>query len=139
MELLLILLGLILLNGVFAASEMALVSSRSARLQARAQAGSAGARAALKLSQDPSVFLSTVQVGITTIGILSGAFGENAIAERLIGVFEGMPLIAATASPGDRLHGHHGHLLLGGAGRDRAQAAGAAGAGALRQHPWRRR
>jgi putative hemolysin len=95
MELLLILLGLILLNGVFAASEMALVSSRSARLQARAQAGSAGARAALKLSQDPSVFLSTVQVGITTIGILSGAFGENAIAERLIGVFESIPLVAA--------------------------------------------
>lgn len=95
MELLLILLGLILLNGVFAASEMALVSSRSARLQAHAQSGSAGARAALKLSQDPSVFLSTVQVGITTIGILSGAFGENAIAERLIGVFEGVPLIAA--------------------------------------------
>ncbi len=91
---LLILLGLILLNGVFAASEMALVSSRSARLQARAEAGSAGARAALKLSEDPSVFLSTVQVGITTIGILSGAFGENAIAERLIGVFEQMPLIA---------------------------------------------
>ncbi len=94
MELLLILLGLILLNGVFAASEMALVSSRSARLQARAEAGSAGARAALKLSEDPAVFLSTVQVGITTIGILSGAFGENAIAERLIVVFEQMPLIA---------------------------------------------
>ncbi len=91
---LLILLGLILLNGVFAASEMALVSSRSARLQARAEAGSAGARAALKLSDDPAVFLSTVQVGITTIGILSGAFGENAIAERLIGVFEQVPLIA---------------------------------------------
>lgn len=91
---LLILLGLILLNGVFAASEMALVSSRSARLQARADAGSAGARAALKLSEDPAIFLSTVQVGITTIGILSGAFGENAIAERLIGVFEQMPLIA---------------------------------------------
>lgn len=94
MELLLILLGLILLNGVFAASEIALVSSRSARLQARAEAGSAGARAALKLSKDPAVFLSTVQVGITTIGILSGAFGENAIAERLIGVFEQLPLIA---------------------------------------------
>ena len=92
---LLLLLGLILLNGVFAASEMALVSSRSARLQARAEAGSAGARAALKLSEDPAIFLSTVQVGITTIGILSGAFGENAIAERLIGVFEQMPLIAA--------------------------------------------
>jgi putative hemolysin len=92
---LLILLGLILLNGVFAASEMALVSSRSARLEARAQAGSRGAQAALKLSADPSVFLSTVQVGITTIGILSGAFGENAIAEKLIVVFDTVPLLAA--------------------------------------------
>lgn len=91
----LILLGLILLNGVFAASEIALVSSRSARLQARADAGSTGARAALRLSEDPAIFLSTVQVGITTIGILSGAFGENAIAERLIVVFNQTPLLAA--------------------------------------------
>lgn len=90
---LLLLLALILLNGVFAMSEMALVSSRTARLQQRAEAGSAGARAALKLSSDPSVFLSTVQVGITTIGILSGAFGENAIAEKLILVFNDWPLL----------------------------------------------
>ncbi len=90
----LILLGLILVNGMFAMSEIAIVSSRRARLQQRADAGSGGARMALRLSQDPGNFLSTVQVGITTIGILSGAFGENAIAERLITVFDQYPLIA---------------------------------------------
>lgn len=90
----LILLGLILVNGMFAMSEIAIVSSRRARLQQRTEAGSGGARMALKLSQDPGNFLSTVQVGITTIGILSGAFGENAIAERLITVFDQYPLIA---------------------------------------------
>jgi len=90
----LILLCLILVNGVFAMSEIAIVSSRRARLQQRADAGSGGARMALRLSQDPGNFLSTVQVGITTIGILSGAFGENAIAERLIAVFDQYPLLA---------------------------------------------
>lgn len=91
---LLVLFCLILLNGVFAASEMALVSARSARLSALAQAGSHGAKIALKLGEDPSMFLSTVQVGITTIGILSGAFGENAIARDLREVFNGIPLLA---------------------------------------------
>jgi putative hemolysin len=94
---LLILLGLILLNGVFAASEMALVSSRPARLEGRARSGSRGAAIALTLSREPAVFLSTVQVGITTIGILSGAFGENAIARRLVEVFQHYPLLAPHA------------------------------------------
>jgi putative hemolysin len=80
----LILLVLISLNGLFAMSEMAIVSSRKARLQQRIDQGSSGAKAALKMADDPSTFLSTVQVGITTIGILSGAFGENAIAKKLI-------------------------------------------------------
>ncbi len=92
-----ILLALILLNGVFAASEMALVSARTARLEAQARAGDRGAQAALQLSADPSLFLSTVQVGITTIGILSGAFGENAIARQLVGAYEALPVIGTQA------------------------------------------
>jgi len=91
---LIILFVLIAMNGVFAMSEMAIVSSRKARLQQRVDAGSSGARIALQLADDPGRFLSTVQVGITTIGILSGAFGENAIAERLITTFNEYPLIA---------------------------------------------
>jgi putative hemolysin len=90
----LILLILILINGLFAMSEMSIVSSRRARLQQRVDAGSKGALIALRLANDPGKFLSTVQVGITTIGILSGAFGENAIAEKLILVFDQQPLLA---------------------------------------------
>lgn len=77
---LLIILSLILLNGVFAMSEIAVVSSRKARLQQRAEAGSHGAATALKLANEPGHFLSTIQVGITTIGIFSGAFGEATLA-----------------------------------------------------------
>ncbi len=95
----LILFLLILVNGLFSMSEMAIVSSRRARLQHRIDGGSRGAAAALRLADDPGVFLSTVQVGITTIGILSGAFGENAIAERLIEVFAGVPPLAPYAVP----------------------------------------
>ena len=79
MDLLLILL-LILLNGVFAMSEIAVVSSRKARLQNLSDDGSLGAEAALKLHQEPSSFLSTIQVGITLVGILNGAVGEAADA-----------------------------------------------------------
>lgn len=78
-----LLLVLILLNGVFAMSEIAVVSSRKARLQKLADDGSPGAGSALGLSNDPSNFLSTIQVGITTIGILSGAIGESALADPL--------------------------------------------------------
>lgn len=74
---------LILINSVFVAAEMALASSRKARLEAAAKTGGAGARAALALYNEPTRFLSTVQIGITLIGILSGAFGESAIADRL--------------------------------------------------------
>lgn len=79
----LILLALVALNGVFAMSELALVSSRKARLKARAQGGDAGARAALKLHEDPSSFLSTVQIGITLVGVISGAYGATALADDL--------------------------------------------------------
>jgi len=74
---------LILLNGILAMSEIAVVSSRKARLQKLADDGSLGAQSALALNNEPSTFLSTVQVGITTVGILSGAIGEAALADPL--------------------------------------------------------
>ncbi|NUB11672.1 DUF21 domain-containing protein [Azospirillum brasilense] len=80
----LVIILLILLNAFFAMSEMALVSSRRARLQQMAEeTRSKGARAALKLSEDPGNFLSTVQVGITLIGIIAGAYGGATLADRL--------------------------------------------------------
>ena len=79
----LLLFALILLNGVFAMSEIALVTARRARLQALVEQGDAGAAAALALNDQPTRFLSTIQVGITSIGILSGIVGEAALAEPL--------------------------------------------------------
>jgi putative hemolysin len=66
--------GLILLNGVFAMSELAIVSARPARLRVAAERGSKGAEAALALSADPGRLLSTAQSGITLVGILAGAY-----------------------------------------------------------------
>ncbi|MBI5961640.1 MAG: HlyC/CorC family transporter [Chloroflexi bacterium] len=74
---------LILINGLFSMSEMAVVSARKARLQEQANKGSAGARFALQLSEEPNQFLSTVQVGITLVGVLAGAFGGARLAELL--------------------------------------------------------
>lgn len=74
---------LLLANGIFAMSEMAIVSARKARLKQRADQGDKKAQAALALADDPGPFLSTVQVGITLVGILAGAFGGSRIAERL--------------------------------------------------------
>jgi putative hemolysin len=86
----LIILALIALNGVFAMSELAIVSARTARLQAMADGGSSGAATALKLASDPGKFLSTVQIGITLIGIGTGAYSGASLggptAERLIGL-----------------------------------------------------
>jgi putative hemolysin len=76
-----ILVGLILLNGVFAMSEIAIVTARKSRLAALAERGSKSAAAALKLADDPTQFLSTVQIGITSIGIMNGIFGESILAE----------------------------------------------------------
>ncbi len=82
-----IILALVLLNGFFAMSELAIVSSRKPRLQAMANAGSKGAAAALSLASDPGKFLSTIQVGITLIGVLAGAYSASSlggpVAERL--------------------------------------------------------
>ena len=88
---------LIALNGFFAMSEMALVSSRRVRLERWAREGRAGAAAALELAGRPSHFLSTVQVGITGIAILTGAFGEDAIANRLGGWLAGYAPLAPYA------------------------------------------
>ena len=78
-----ILFALILLNGVFAMSEIALVTSRKARLQKLIDGGDKGAEAAVKLGEDPTRFLSTVQIGITSIGVLNGIVGEAAFAQPL--------------------------------------------------------
>jgi putative hemolysin len=79
----LLIVFLTLLNGVFAMSEMALASSRKARLAALAEAGDRGAQAALRLMDQPTQFLSTVQIGITSIGVLNGIVGEAAFSEGL--------------------------------------------------------
>ena len=93
---LLLLPFLILLNALFALSEMAVVSSRHARLQHLAERKHPGASAALQLHESPSNFLSTIQVGITTVGILSGAVGERTLAD---------PLAAWCAYPRSRASG----------------------------------
>ena len=92
-----LLLFLILLNGIFAMSEIAIVGSKRARLLQMAETGSLGARHALTLSSEPTRFLSSVQVGITCIGILNGAIGEASIARRLRTSFEHVPLLAPYA------------------------------------------
>ncbi|MEL7219056.1 MAG: hemolysin family protein, partial [Pseudomonadota bacterium] len=82
-----IIAALIVLNGVFAMSELAIVSAKTARLKARAEDGSVSARTALSLAADPGKFLSTVQIGITLIAIITGAFSgaslEGPVGERL--------------------------------------------------------
>lgn len=94
---LLILLLLILLNGLFAMSEMAVVSSRKVRLEQSAKRGHRGAAAALALINEPTRFLSTVQIGITLIGIFAGAFGEAALSRDLAAWLEGFPLVSPYA------------------------------------------
>lgn len=93
----LIILGLILVNGVFAMSEIAVVTSKRIRLQKLAENGSRGAKAALDLSDSPSRFLSTIQVGITLIGIFNGAFGEASLVERLTPEIALIPVLSMYA------------------------------------------
>jgi putative hemolysin len=88
----LFILILLVINGVFSMSEMAVVSARKARLQKLADDGAKGASAALDLAENPGSFLSTVQVGITLVGILAGAFGGASIAEKLT------PVVATQAA-----------------------------------------
>ncbi|MFN5701884.1 MAG: hemolysin family protein [Betaproteobacteria bacterium] len=95
---LVLLLGLILLNAVFAMSEMALSASRKARLQVLVEAGNPGAAAAMDLHDKPTKFLSTVQIGITSIGVLNGIVGEAAFAGPLSHwLQQQFPLSAAVA------------------------------------------
>lgn len=88
-----ILVMLILLNGVFALAELAIVSSRRERLQTLADSGNSGAAIALRMSMEPTALLSTVQVGITLIGILAGAFGGAALTNELAQLIAPLPLI----------------------------------------------
>ena len=83
MDEIIIIVGLIVLNGIFAMSEVALISARKSRLTADAKKGSKSARVALKLANEPDRFLSTVQIGITLIGILTGIYSGNKIAAEL--------------------------------------------------------
>ncbi len=92
-EILLILM-LILANGVFAMAEMALVSARKARLEQRAEDGDAGARTALDLSKTPNRFLSTAQIGVSLVAVLSGAVGGATLAERISPLIGGIPILA---------------------------------------------
>lgn len=98
MEEIFIILLLILLNGVFAMSEIAIISARKSSLQADANKGSKAARTALKLAQDPDRFLSAVQVGITLIGILTGIFSGNKIAAEFSALLQKAGMAASGAS-----------------------------------------
>ncbi|MCC7370570.1 MAG: HlyC/CorC family transporter [Chloroflexi bacterium] len=90
-----LILLLIALNGVLAMSEIAVVSARKARLRQRAEDGDAGAATALQLSDEPTRFLSTVQIGITLVGIFAGAFGGATIAEKIGDLLSDVPALAA--------------------------------------------
>ena len=89
-----VVLLLIVLNGIFALSEMAIVSSRKARLESMAEQGSRGARTALGLLADPSRFLATVQIGITLVGIVAGAFSGSELAGPFGAILERIPGVA---------------------------------------------
>jgi putative hemolysin len=95
----LIVILLILLNGFFAMAEIAMVSARKARLQQLAHEGSAKAAAALKIANAPDTFLSTIQIGITLIGIMAGAYGGATIAAQLSLYLAKLPLLAPYRDP----------------------------------------
>lgn len=94
----LILLGLIVLNGVFAMSEIALVTAKKSRLARRVEQGDKASQRALELSENPTNFLSTIQIGITSIGILNGIVGEATLAGPLSIWLEGQGLEGDSAS-----------------------------------------
>jgi putative hemolysin len=90
---------LIALNGVFAVSELALVSARASRLRVLAEAGRRGARTALNLAENPGKVLSTVQIGITLIGVLAGAFSGAALGADLVEILRARDVPAWIADP----------------------------------------
>jgi len=93
-----ILIGLILLNGVFSMAEIALVSARKARLEAQANKGDKKAKEALELANHPNTFLSTVQIGITLIGILTGILSGDKLTDNLAEKISNWPLIGDYSS-----------------------------------------
>ncbi len=98
MEEIFIIIGLIILNGVFAMSEIALISARKSSLTADAEGGLRSARYALKLANEPDRFLSTVQIGITLIGILTGIYSGNKVAALFSEWMAGLGLASQYAS-----------------------------------------
>lgn len=94
---LLVIMALILANGAFSMAEIAIVSARKGRLRQRADGGDVRARAALELAGAPNTFLSTVQIGITLVGVLAAAFGGATLAERLAEQLARWPALAPYA------------------------------------------
>jgi putative hemolysin len=92
-----VILLLLALNGVFAMAEIALISARRSRLKSQAEAGKKNAEIALKLGENPERFLSTVQVGITLVGVLAGAYGAVKLVPYVIPWFQGVPALAPYA------------------------------------------
>jgi putative hemolysin len=96
---LIVALALIALNGAFALSELAIVSARKSRLKAMIESRRVGARAALALAEEPGRFLSTVQIGITLVGIMAGAFSGAALGARLTEILAGHGVPQRVADP----------------------------------------
>src|SRR5690348_5981249 len=88
---------LLIANGVFAMAEIAIVSSKKARLRRFAEQGNGKARVALELAESPNRFLSTVQIGITLVGIFAGAFGGATLTTKLTGPIAEISFLAAYA------------------------------------------
>ena len=93
------LLLLIVANGVFAMSEAAMIAARRTRLQQQAEEGNRGAAVAVEINKEPTRFLSTIQVGITLVGILSGAIGGSTLAQRIQPLIAAVPALARYAGP----------------------------------------
>jgi putative hemolysin len=94
-----VVLVLVILNGVFSLSELAVISARRPRLRAMAAEGRSGAQAALDLAEDPGRFLSTVQIGITLVGVVAGAFSGASLGGRLTEILLGLSVPASVAGP----------------------------------------
>src|SRR5687768_8652666 len=94
-----IVLFLVLLNGFFAMSELAIVSSRRARLKPMADKGHRGARRALRLAEEPTQFLASAQIGITLVGIVAGAYSGATLSEPVAGIIRDWPFVGEHAYP----------------------------------------
>lgn len=94
----LVIVALAILNGILAMSEIAVVSARRARLREAAERGDARAYGALELATDPTHFLATVQIGITLVGVVAGAFGQATLARVIVRQLDQIPLLAPYAS-----------------------------------------